>query len=332
MYKRKLFILFFLVFGVLTFLPLTQDVQMNHCTSLVAGPRGFSFITKEHKVCQVEFSGKYQIIEQMNGAVSICQEDDTLCAILDDGSFVAFPSIDVEEYIESISYSRNVGIGAMYTINNIQQYEKIRNAVFFRSNYPGDGIFVHADGSVTLIGFITSNEMEHLNIENTWKGIIQLAKTSNELVGLSQDGSIVYTEHSQYCEIYKKWTDIAAIYGGGNHIFALTKTGAVKSTGKDVWGESNVALWENIISLSPARTYTVGLRSDGTVVATGANSYGQCDVQNWHNIIAISAYETYTLGIDNEGHIWIAGKTDESVNLKKCSDIVLTQYNLLNPV
>lgn len=55
-------------------------------------------------------------------------------------------------------------------------------------------------------------------------------------------------------------------------------------------------------------------------------------MQNWHNIIAISAYETYTLGIDNEGHIWIAGKTDESVNLKKCSDIVLTQYNLLNPV
>ena len=91
-------------------------------------------------------------------------------------------------------------------------------------------------------------------------------------------------------------------------------------------------MWENIISLSPARTYTVGLRSDGTVVATGANSYGQCDVQNWRNIIAISAYETYTLGIDNEGRIWIAGKTDESVNLKKCSDIVLTQYNLLNPV
>ena len=85
MTKRKLFFLFFLILGVLIFLPLTQDVQMNHCTSLVAGPRGFSFITKEHKVCQVEFSGKYQIIEQMNGAVSICQEDDTLCAILNDG-------------------------------------------------------------------------------------------------------------------------------------------------------------------------------------------------------------------------------------------------------
>ena len=51
---------------------------------------------------------------------------------------------------------------------------------------------------------------------------------------------------------------------------------------------------------------------------------------NLEKYIAVSAFETYTLGIDSKGKVWIAGETEDPVDLKRCSDIVAEHYILLN--
>lgn len=306
--------------------------QFINGTSFITGSQNFSFITRDGRVCQVDFSGEYRIIEQMNNAVSICQGDDAIiCAITEDGYFIPSFIFETKQLEKELELSNIVGAGSATVIRNIKQYEMITDATFFRSCYPMDGMFVHADGSVTLIGCASLlSEEEQLIIEDSWNNVIQLAKSDDDLVGLSRDGSILCSNDSPYCDVYKTWTDITAIYGSGNHIFALTGTGTIKSTGEDWWGESDVSSWQNIISVSAARTHTVGLKADGTVVATGANNYGQCDVQDWKDIIAIATYETFTLGIDTEGTIWVTGKTDKTINIEACSDIISKQFTLLS--
>ena len=310
---------------------LEQFLYQNICgMSLASGLTNFAFITKDRTVCQVDFSGSFQIIPEMNNVTAICHGgDSTICAITEDGSFVPYPCRDETQEKKLLLQSVNVGIGPWSTIDNIEKYKTITNATFFRSNYPGEGFFVHKDNSVTLVGYGWSED-KRITIENSWNDVIQLAESSGDLIGLTKDGTIRCLRSSPYYDEYKTWTDIIAVYTGGSHIFGLKKDGTIKSTGMDMWGECATDSWQNIISISPARTYTVGLKVDGTVVATGENSHGQCDVETWKNIIAISAFETYTLGIDSKGKVWIAGETESPVDLKRCSDIVAEHYILLN--
>ena len=52
-------------------------------------------------------------------------------------------------------------------------------------------------------------------------------------------------------------------------------------TGYNIYGQSDVSDWKDIIAVSAGEYYTVGMKSDGTVVATGENKLGQCEVSDW---------------------------------------------------
>ena len=62
---------------------LEQFLYQNICgMSLASGLTDFVFITKDRTVCQVDFSGSFQIIPEMNNVTAICHGGDSTMVLL----------------------------------------------------------------------------------------------------------------------------------------------------------------------------------------------------------------------------------------------------------
>ncbi len=75
------------------------------------------------------------------------------------------------------------------------------------------------------------------------------------------------------------------------------------AAGYNIYGQSNVDDWTDIVAVATGDKHTVGVHSDGTVVATGSNEKGECDVVDWTDITAISTGSNRTLGLRSNGTV-----------------------------
>lgn len=64
--------------------------------------------------------------------------------------------------------------------------------------------------------------------------------------------------------------------------------------------------WTDIARLAAGEEYYVGLKSDGTVAAAGNNIFGQCDVAEWEQIVFAAARNDFTIGV-NDGTVVATG-------------------------
>jgi len=136
----------------------------------------------------------------------------------------------------------------------------------------------------------------------------QVAAGAEHTVGLKSDGTVVAVGYDLYGETeVGSWTNIVAVSAGYDHTVGLKSDGTVVAVGNDTVGQTNVSSWTNIVAVAAGNAHTVGLKSDGTVVAVGDDSYHQTEVGSWTNIVAVSAGTYHTVGLKSDGTVVAVG-------------------------
>jgi|GEM_PF-1780856 len=131
-----------------------------------------------------------------------------------------------------------------------------------------------------------------------------LAVGDRHTVGLQDDGTVVATGSNLYGQTdVEDWTDIVQVEGGARYTVGLQEDGTVVATGDNSDGQCDVEDWTDIQQVSAGGRHTVGLQDDGTVVATGCNLYGQTDVEHWTDIVQVEAHSGYTVGVKSDGTV-----------------------------
>ena len=151
---------------------------------------------------------------------------------------------------------------------------------------------------------IASGASEFCEGTKEWTDIISVVAGREHIVGLKSDGTVVatgYNDHGQ-CDV-ENWSNITCIAVGNYYTLGVKKDGTVLATGQNNEGQCNVSDWTDIVTVSTSGNHTLGLKSDGTVVATGKNQHNQCEVGEWKNIIAISADSATSLGLKQDGSV-----------------------------
>ncbi len=107
------------------------------------------------------------------------------------------------------------------------------------------------------------------------------------------------------CNVPDDLTDVAAVFGGVRHSFALHADGTVTAWGQNDYGQCDVP--ENvtdIMALAGGWYHSLALKADGTVAAWGNNDYGQCNVpEDLSNVAAIAAGEHHNLALQADGTV-----------------------------
>ncbi|MBE7022295.1 MAG: hypothetical protein E7414_03655 [Ruminococcaceae bacterium] len=193
--------------------------------------------------------------------------------------------------------------------------------VFFALLYGGQ--VIHTDFNNVPIEekeFYGVKEKEF--VESEWQGIQKVSNSTEHIVGLYADGTVVAAGLNDcgQCNV-KEWRDIIDIAAGGYFTVGLKKDGTViiatNETRKVVnldfsyetintWQEfKDVFTWRDVKKISASFNHVVGLRKDGTVVAAGQNRYGQLSVNEWTDVVDVFATETTTIGLRKDGYVYI---------------------------
>lgn len=88
-----------------------------------------------------------------------------------------------------------------------------------------------------------------------------------------------------YSEV-SKWTDIIAISKTSQNILGLKSDGTVVTAGNVNEGQKGIAEWTDIVAISAGQNFHVGLKADGTLVVAGENEGNWLlpDVSNVRNL------------------------------------------------
>ncbi len=182
---------------------------------------------------------------------------------------------------------------------------------------------------------ITCGELHGDPAEHEWKAAtclspqicVQCGETQgNALEHVWEDATYSKPETCKNCGQHSGAVLSSPVSMGSLYIVGLRTDGKVEYTGENLYGEIDVGMWDNIITIDAGWKHTVGLRTDGTVVATGLNEDGQCDLDSWSDIIAISAGYSHTVGVKNDGTVLLSGTLDmmnpDQIDLSEWTNIV----------
>lgn len=218
---------------------------------------------------------------------------------------------------------------------------------------------VKQDGSVLFTG-ATDNSVD---TAASWKNVRSLAASDRWIVGITEDGSLLYTgtpfdpgqggpyvtaasaydaflavsetgevfihPQSSRAKIAQSWTDVVAADGYFMNYIALKRDGTVYAISDG--NEYPLSGWKDIVAVGVGSEHYVGLKKDGTLVTAGSNEQHQCDVGDWQDIVAISCYYDTTYGLKSDGTVVT---TDDNLaeQLSQWQDIVAISNGLIHVV
>lgn len=134
---------------------------------------------------------------------------------------------------------------------------------------------------------------------------------SSHTIGIKPDRSVIATGSTIWgqCNV-AGWQNIVATSGSPSHTVALKSNGTVATAGWSKNGECDI-YWQDIVAISCAEGITVGLKADGTVVVKGKMLFGEYDVSGWKDIIAISCDSYQIVGLKSDGTVVATGSNDK---------------------
>ena len=97
------------------------------------------------------------------------------------------------------------------------------------------------------------------------------------------------------------------IAAGYCHTLGLKADGTVYAAGDNMYGQSDVFGWRNVIQVAAGAYHSVALFKDGTVAAVGDNTEKQLEVDAWTDIVAIAASGYDTIGLKADGTVVACG-------------------------
>lgn len=147
-------------------------------------------------------------------------------------------------------------------------------------------------------------------LEYDYRSLIRpvIAAGAEHTLGVKSDGSVLAVGDNVWgqCDV-SLWRDVVSVAAAGDHSLGLRKDGTVLVTGANEDIQRSISAWRDIIAVATGKLHAVGLRRDGTVVAVGSNYYGQCQVLGWRDIVAIAAGDSHTLGLKKDGTVVAVG-------------------------
>ena len=185
----------------------------------------------------------------------------------------------------------------------------ISNAVFAAAA-PTCAYIVTGDGNV-----IEQGMNDFSGVPGSWQDIRRIAAHQLHVVGLKQDGTVVYAMAKQ-SQLYnlanamKAWQNVKDIVVSDKYALALHQDGTVSYVGvPGAWAEA--ASWRNIVSVAADSQYAIGLTEDGTVLLAGEESpfvdYGRKEAKQWKNMAFIAAGNSVIAGLSGQGALQTAG-------------------------
>ena len=127
-------------------------------------------------------------------------------------------------------------------------------------------------------------------------------ETEEEILVLQEEETL-----GEQIAFYSPLTSISSSIGGDHVLFCLPD-GSAAARGSNIYGQSQVSDWENVVAVAAGYTHSLGLRSDGKVYAAGQNDEGECDTGAWENIIAIAAGSNRSFGLRADGTVVACGQ------------------------
>ena len=133
--------------------------------------------------------------------------------------------------------------------------------------------------------------------------IVQVAGSMDMIVGLRQDGTVLYTNRDGTF-VMQGWTDVTAV-DCYYDILALRKDGTVLSTAEGIFDIiPDFSGWNNIVAIQDWGCSYIGLKADGTVVTTGLDEAGQVEVPpSWSDVVSIKLDNYTTLALTENGSV-----------------------------
>ena len=195
------------------------------------------------------------------------------------------------------------------------------------------------DDSLHFMGSFTELEVSE------WTDVVAVSAGSKHVVGLRQDGTVVFAGDNASGGECRKWTNMRAVAAGGGHTVGLKDDGTVIALGSNVYGQCAVSKWKNMIGIATGKYFTAGVRFDGTVCVTQVRTvYSNLPdatkvetlnatlqelavqlekVQEWKDIISVAVSDTCILGLKTDGTVVAAGINDNGqCDVEEWKDIV----------
>lgn len=128
----------------------------------------------------------------------------------------------------------------------------------------------------------------HAKVVNTWHNIKQVAVGFDNIMGLTEDGRVLYHSVDGFTNThyYDEFNDVIQIdcyshYYGDCYSAVLHKNGTVSSESFE-----GVDKWQNIVQISVGADIIIGLKSDGTIEMIDYRNL-RSEVKDWTNIESI---------------------------------------------
>lgn len=152
---------------------------------------------------------------------------------------------------------------------------------------------------------------------------IHIAAGDFHTVGLKDDATLAAVGSNVYGQTdVSSWTNVIQVAAGSFHTIAVRENGRVNASGLDSSDQTDVSSWTGIIQAAAGLSHTVGLKSDGKVVATGANDSGQTNVTNWSSIDQVAVGRSHTVGVKTNGTVVAVGLNGNSqLNVTSWSNV-----------
>ncbi len=146
-----------------------------------------------------------------------------------------------------------------------------------------------------------------------WRNIVAISANGGYMLGhitagLRADGTVVSVGNVSYSEV-ASWNNIVSISAGYDNLLGIKSDGTVVAAGSNYQNKCNVSGWTDIVEVSASWEHSIGLKADGTVVTAGNSKY--CSgVSEWKNIVSVSAGNGHTVGLKAYGSVVAAGKVE----------------------
>lgn len=165
-----------------------------------------------------------------------------------------------------------------------------------------------------ILGYNDSKEKSELCKENIKRLELSHVITGGmyNSFGIADDGTVLSAGNNNFgqCNV-ELWENIVSIDNYAEFTIGLTKEGKVNVSGKlSEEQKENISKWEHIIDIATGDLFVVALNYDGTVIAEGHNGDKQCNVDDWEDIIDIDAGWRFTVGLTSTGELKFAGIID----------------------
>lgn len=177
-------------------------------------------------------------------------------------------------------------------------------------------------------------ELVAKNVESgtlTWESVLatqaelsaKIVAAERITVGVRKDGTAVAARDDGQWAV-QDVTNVTSVATGLTHTLLLKKDLTVVAVyANDVYGETAVSEWSNIIMVAAGLYTSYGLTASGTVYGIGRNTYGQTSVSNWSNVVTIAAGEGHVAGITSSGRVYTAGdNSNGQCNTSGISNVV----------